>query len=92
MSSTPPSSAVAPPKLSNNFSRIDERKKFVDELREFLDGKIKFWRISRDAINATDEARVMATYYIDAYQSVRLEFVGELLPLNKSEEQTDESQ
>ena len=55
---------------SNNEIQIDAKK--------YLDDMIIFWRKERDNKYSTNKE--YAKYYIDAFQSVRNSFFGELLP------------
>lgn len=50
-----------------------------EALQEHLDIGIRFWRIARDDSNTSGDWRMMARCYIDAYQSVRITFLGSLL-------------
>lgn len=50
------------------------------EVKEYLDGCIRYWRNQRDNASERRDIKVMATYYIDAFQSVRTSLFGELLP------------
>jgi len=47
------------------------------EVKEYLDGCIRYWRKQRDEKGKYSE---IAVYYIDAFQSVRTSLFGELLP------------
>ncbi len=50
-----------------------------DGIKDYLDDAIRHWRKKRD--NATtDEDKLMAVCYVDAFQSVRVSVFGELLP------------
>lgn len=50
-----------------------------DKLREYLDHAIRSWR--KEKIEAlTEEDKLIASCYIDAFQSVRVSMLGELLP------------
>ena len=62
----------------------DETIKFEKrEIKKYLDKCIILWREKRD--NAEDEEhRIMAVYYIDAFQSVRTTIFGETLPVDWS--------
>ena len=46
-----------------------------DSIKEYLDSCISHWRARRDSM---DKNSSIATYYIDAYQSVRMSIFGEL--------------
>lgn len=46
-----------------------------EQVKEYLDKCIRFWRKKRDEENSE-----IAKYYIDAYQSVRISLFNELLP------------
>lgn len=54
----------------------------LDELQEYLDSAIRNWRDIRDRAVATGDydEKTMAIHYIDAFQSVRVSIIGELLP------------
>ncbi|GAG30978.1 unnamed protein product [marine sediment metagenome] len=41
-----------------------------EDVKEYLDNAISYWRGSRESYS---------TYYVDAYQSVRMSLFGELL-------------
>lgn len=60
----------------------------VEEVREYLDDVISEWR--RRLIVLPPEYTVpdvsMCRYYIDAYQSVRVSLLGELLPMTPEQE------
>ena len=47
--------------------------------RKYLDGAIRLWRHVRDS-TASPEDELMAACYVDAFQSVRVSLLGELLP------------
>lgn len=47
------------------------------DVKAYLDDCIVFWRKEK---NTVDGDPVMAAYYIDAFQSVRVSLFGELLP------------
>ena len=51
----------------------DTKVAFNEEaVKAYLDRAIQYWRLNTD--------KVMATNYVDAYQSVRVSLFGELLP------------
>lgn len=55
-----------------------------DEIKDYLDDAIRHWRKKRD--NAiTDEDKLMAVCYVDAFQSVRVSVFGKLLPLEEGD-------
>ena len=45
-----------------------------EEIKEYLDRVIKFWRVKRE--QKIDYAK----YYVDAFQSARVSIFGEVLP------------
>ena len=45
----------------------------LEEIKEYLDKSIDYWRKKRDYENSE-----IAKYYIDAYQSVRISIFNEL--------------
>ena len=53
-----------------------------DNVKQYLDSAIKLWRINLQ--NAKEfkntEEELVASCYIDAYQSMRISIFGELLP------------
>lgn len=49
-----------------------------EELKQYLDGSIKYWRVKRKEAKDQDSL-LIATCYIDAFQSVRTSVFGELL-------------
>lgn len=52
----------------------------VDEVQDYLDLAIRGWRnVSNNSDHPSFE---LAPYYIDAFQSVRLSLLGDLLPLD----------
>lgn len=51
-----------------------------EEIRQYLDECITFWRQKRDQPMNEQSYTVMCTHYIDAYQSVRKSVFGEVLP------------
>lgn len=48
------------------------------EFQGYLDGCIRGWREKRE--KGPEHIAGMAVYYIDAFQSVRVSYFGELLP------------
>lgn len=54
-----------------------------DSVRSYLDGCIRYWRgKKKEAIlQKSDEEKLIAMCYIDAFQSVRSSLFGEILPL-----------
>lgn len=50
-----------------------------EAVRKYLDWAIRWWRRVRDN-PASPEDELMASHYVDAYQSVRVSLLGELLP------------
>ena len=52
----------------------------TQEVKDYLDNAIRKWRKRRD-----EEKDPIAVYYVDAFQSVRVSLLGELLP-DESEE------
>jgi hypothetical protein len=66
MCETPKFESINRPSKTIPFSK--------EEVKEYLDRAIKFWREKRD-----NEKSEMAIYYIDAFQSVRMSLFGELL-------------
>ncbi len=57
---------------------MGETIEFTEEkVKEYLDDCIHAWRRVRD--NMGGEYSDMATYYVDAFQSVRVSLFGELL-------------
>ena len=55
-----------------------------DGIKDYLDDAIRHWRKKRD--NATtDEDKLMAVCYVDAFRSVRVSVFGELLPLEEGD-------
>jgi len=50
-----------------------------EEIRKYLDECILHWRKRRDDPSTTPEDNAITHYYIDAYQSVRVSLLGELL-------------
>lgn len=55
----------------------------MDDLRTYLDDSIWAWRRIGDDPN--DENQRIAAYYVDAFQSVRVSLLGDLLPLGDDE-------
>jgi hypothetical protein len=53
---------------------------FVNTIARYLDGCIIFWRAKKRSAE-TDEDKIIASCYVDAYQSARISLLGELLPL-----------
>ena len=52
--------------------------KFTEKnVKEYLDSCIVIWRDKRDNMENSKEERLMAVYYIDAYQSVRMSLFNE---------------
>ena len=52
--------------------------KFTEKnVKEYLDSCIIIWRDKRDNMKNSKEERLMAVYYIDAYQSVRMSLFDE---------------
>lgn len=60
----------------------------VDEVQNYLDKAIRFWRGKRNSSNQTEllatltieeEIGLTATYYTDAYQDIRLSLFGKIL-------------
>lgn len=51
----------------------------MDELQEYLDEAIRSWRKNKSKAK-TDEDILIATCYIDAFQSVRVSVFGSTLP------------
>ena len=49
------------------------------DIKEYLDNAIRCWREKRDDMSKSKEERLMAMYYIDAFQSVRTSLFGVLL-------------
>ncbi len=49
------------------------------EVQEYLDKCIRKWRQERDS-GKSEQTRSVAIYYVDAFQSVRISLLGELLP------------
>jgi len=61
---------------------MGETVKFTEEkVKEYLDGCIRNWRkVGDNGVPGMPEYdKNIATYYIDAYQSVRVSLFGELL-------------
>ena len=55
-----------------------------DGIKDYLDDAIRHWRKKID--NATtDEDKLMAVCYVDAFRSVRVSVFGELLPLEEGD-------
>lgn len=56
--------------------------KSEEQTRQIIDGLIGWWRDIRDGKReiADDNAKDFAKYYIDAYQTVRINLFGETLP------------
>ena len=52
----------------------------VAEIARYLDGAIENWRTGRDDLSNSPKKRVKASHYIDAFQSMRISLLGELLP------------
>lgn len=52
-------------------------------VKKYLDNAIESWRNTRDDMSNSKEKRLMAIYYIDAFQSVRTSFFGALLKEDK---------
>lgn len=73
MPSNPSYPAIRPPKIELIPSI------FVEDLKESLDEKISFWRSKKDSSHTSEQDKLIAKCYIDAYQSIRIEFVGKLL-------------
>jgi len=52
--------------------------KFAEKnVKDYLDSCIVIWRDKRDNMKNSKEDRLMAVYYIDAYQSVRMSLFNE---------------
>jgi hypothetical protein len=51
---------------------------FKNTLKSYLDNNIRYWRKQKKSIDSSQVE--MASYYVDAYQSVRISTFGELLP------------
>jgi len=51
----------------------------LEEVKEYLDGCIIYWRGERKK-SENIEPRIMASHYIDAFQSTRISIFGEELP------------
>lgn len=51
-----------------------------EEVKKYLDKCIRFWRERRDV-----EKDVLASYYVDAYQSVRISVFGKLLEIEREQ-------
>lgn len=60
--------------------KMDMVKFTKKDVREYLETTIRFWRNYRDnAVNR--DHKVMATYYVDAYQSVHMSLFGKTMEL-----------
>jgi len=62
------------------INKKDKRNiiKFIKkDVKEYLDKCIDIWRDKRDNMENSKEDRLMAIYYIDAYQSVRMSLFNE---------------
>lgn len=46
------------------------------DVQEFLDASIRFWRTYLEE-SMTEEEIILASHYIDAYQSARVTLLGE---------------
>jgi hypothetical protein len=58
----------------------EETVEFTREaVKEYLDGAIRHWRRLRDKQPEAVREECMATYYVDAFQSVRVSLFGEVL-------------
>jgi len=55
-----------------------------DRLKEYLDNAIINWREKRDNAE-TEKESLIASCYVDAFQSVRVSILGELLEKNKGD-------
>jgi len=60
--------------------RAEQEAAFKEDLRIYLDNAITEWRRIRDTPD--HKSAEMATYYIDAFQSVRVSMVGGRLPVD----------
>lgn len=61
-------------------------------VRAYLDTSIQHWRSVRDG-NAEPPIRIMATHYIDAFQSVRCSLFGSvLIPEERTKTTRDEGE
>lgn len=49
-----------------------------EEIKEYLDESIRYWRNERDRGGAMSD---MSPFYIDAFQSVRISLFGKALPV-----------
>lgn len=53
--------------------------KTLEEVKKYLDDCIIYWRGERET-SENIEPKIMATHYIDAFQSARISIFGEELP------------
>ena len=59
-------------KTKNDIIKFAEKN-----VKDYLDGCITVWRDKRDDMKNSKEERLIAIYYIDAYQSVRMSLFDE---------------
>ena len=60
------------------MSNTTQKQLTLEEFKPMLDDMIRHYR--QKVVNATSEDRLISECYIDAYQSVRKNFYGEVLP------------
>ena len=53
------------------------------EIQDYLDDAIRNWRNRKEEYN-NEENKLIAMCYIDAFQSVRVSLLGELLPIEQT--------
>ena len=51
----------------------------TESVAEYLDNAIRHWREKKDTSKKGDE-RLIARCYVDAFQSVRVSLLGDILP------------
>lgn len=63
--------------MNKNDEIVIFEKKYV---KEYLDDMIEYWRNKRDEAHnvSDDQDKLIASCYVDAYQSVRKNLFGEL--------------
>jgi hypothetical protein len=59
-------------------------------LQDYLDDSIRRWRVLRDEAG-TDDERVLAHHYIDAFQAVRDSIIGTVLPETEGPQSDEEA-
>jgi len=74
----PPNTGLLPKEQTPIELRLDSVLRVVD-IEGYLDEQIIMWRNLRDSAGPSYRERTVAQCYIDAFQSVRLILLGEML-------------